>query len=654
MGIPLKLLLIEDSPDDESLLIRELQRGGYDVSFRRVETASTMRAALLEQSWDAIISDYSMPQFDMPRALALLQDLKIDLPFIIVSGTVGEEAAVQALKSGADDFMAKDRLTRLVPALVRAQRNAEGRRERRQRERELEAIAGLASAMRQAETRAEMVPIVLNYIVSLLRVDGAALGLADPQTGETVIELAVAGSDRWTGRRLAPGEGMMGKVIESGEPLVANGDSDLEADPEAAARACVPLVTQRTTMGALWVGRQAAISPEEVRLLLSISDMAATAIHRLSLHEETERRLDRLTALRTIDLAINASQDMRIILGVLLAQVLAQLQVDAADLLLTNPVTQTLEYAAGRGFRLRGKPPEPARFGEGPAGRAAVERRLVRVPDLRVLGAEFLRRDELASENFQAYYAMPLLAKGSVNGVLEIFHRGPHQADQEWIEFLETLAGQAAITINNSALFEDLQRSNADLARAYDATIEGWSRALDLRDRETEGHTVRVTNYTLRLAQRMGVSPADLMHIRRGALLHDIGKMGIPDNILHKPGPLTDEEWVVMRRHPTYAYELLSPITHLRQALDIPHYHHEKWDGSGYPYKLEQERIPQVARIFSIVDVWDALRSDRPYRAGWPDEKVIAYLQAESGKHFDPTVVEAFMEMDLSGGTGPL
>src|SRR6185436_2081483 len=233
----------------------------------------------------------------------------------------------------------------------------------------------------------------------------------------------------------------------------------------------------------------------------------------------------------------------------------------AADLLLTNPVTQTLEYAAGRGFRLRGRPPAPARFGEGLAGRAAVERRLVRVPDLRLVDPELLRRDELTAENFQAYYAMPLLAKGSVNGVLEIFHRGPHQADQEWVEFLETLAGQAAITINNSALFEDLQRSNNDLASAYDATIEGWSRALDLRDKETEGHTVRVTNYTLRLAQRMGVNPADLVHIRRGALLHDIRKMGIPDNILLKQGPLTDDEWVIMRMHPTYAYELLSPIT---------------------------------------------------------------------------------------------
>jgi HD-GYP domain-containing protein (c-di-GMP phosphodiesterase class II) len=139
-----------------------------------------------------------------------------------------------------------------------------------------------------------------------------------------------------------------------------------------------------------------------------------------------------------------------------------------------------------------------------------------------------------------------------------------------------------------------------------------------------------------------------MLHVRRGALLHDIGKMGIPDSILLKPGPLSEAEWVIMRRHPNYAYELLSPIDYLRQALDIPHYHHEKWDGSGYPYHLEHERIPITARIFSIVDVWDALRSDRPYRAGWPDEKVMDYLRAEAGKHFDPEVVKAFMSLDLT------
>jgi putative nucleotidyltransferase with HDIG domain len=203
------------------------------------------------------------------------------------------------------------------------------------------------------------------------------------------------------------------------------------------------------------------------------------------------------------------------------------------------------------------------------------------------------------------------------------------------------------VAIDNTEMFNDLQRSNIELALAYDTTLEGWSCALDLRDKETEGHTQRVTEATVELARSLGVTDADLIHMRRGALLHDIGKMGIPDSILLKPGPLTDEEWVIMRKHPVYAFELLSPITFLRPALDIPYCHHEKWDGSGYPRGLKGEQIPVAARIFAVVDVWDALRSDRPYRAGWPLDKISRYIQEQTGTHFDPDITEAFLRIDL-------
>ncbi|MEA2575140.1 MAG: hypothetical protein QOH93_2438, partial [Chloroflexia bacterium] len=178
---------------------------------------------------------------------------------------------------------------------------------------------------------------------------------------------------------------------------------------------------------------------------------------------------------------------------------------------------------------------------------------------------------------------------------------------------------------------------------AYEATLEGWSHALDLRDKETEGHTQRVTEMTVRLAQELGAPEADVVQIQRGALLHDIGKMGIPDSILLKPGPLTEEEWEIMRKHPVYAYELLSPISFLRPALDIPYCHHEKWDGTGYPLGLKGEQIPLAARIFAVVDVYDALSSDRPYRKSWPQDKVLAHIRELSGTHFDPRIVEAFL-----------
>jgi putative nucleotidyltransferase with HDIG domain len=191
---------------------------------------------------------------------------------------------------------------------------------------------------------------------------------------------------------------------------------------------------------------------------------------------------------------------------------------------------------------------------------------------------------------------------------------------------------------------QQIQRLNAELLIAYDETLEGWARALDLRDNNTEDHSVRVMDLTIDLANALGASESDLVHIRRGALLHDIGKMGIPDAILHKPGPLTEDEWRVMRMHPVFAYDLLSGIPFLRPAMDIPYYHHEKWDGSGYPLGLSGKHIPLAARIFSIVDVWDALSSDRPYRKRWTKHRILEYIRKEAGTRFDPELVRLFLE----------
>jgi putative nucleotidyltransferase with HDIG domain len=367
--------------------------------------------------------------------------------------------------------------------------------------------------------------------------------------------------------------------------------------------------------------------------------------------EHIQTQVEQLAALRSIDIAITSSQDLRHTLDVLLEQVVAQLHVDAADVLLLNPHAQTLERAAARGFDTNYLARSSIRLGEGYAGRAALEGRIFCLPDMsNAQGISVLRPPRLpllTGELFISYYAVPLITKGQVQGVLEVFHRSLLEPDAKWLVFLEALAGQAAIAIDNASLFNELHRSNTELALAYDTTLEGWSRALDLRDKETEGHTKRVTELTIKLARRMGVSEAELVHMRRGALLHDIGKMGIPDDILLKPGPLSDEEWVIMRRHPVYAYDLLSPIAFLRPALDIPHYHHEKWDGTGYPHSLKGEQIPFAARIFAIVDVWDALCSDRPYRAARPVAKVREHILSLSGSHFDPWVVEAFVEMAL-------
>lgn len=191
----------------------------------------------------------------------------------------------------------------------------------------------------------------------------------------------------------------------------------------------------------------------------------------------------------------------------------------------------------------------------------------------------------------------------------------------------------------------NIDEAHIQLLSAYDATIEGWSRAMDLRDKETEGHTQRVTALTEKLARLAGTGAIDLLNMRRGSLLHDIGKMGVPDSILHKPDKLTDEEWVVMRQHPQHAYDMIQPIEYLRPALDIPYCHHEKWDGSGYPRGLKSEEIPLSARIFAINDVWDAVTSDRPYRLAWDKQKALDYIREQNGRHFDPYVVELFYKM---------
>ena len=190
-----------------------------------------------------------------------------------------------------------------------------------------------------------------------------------------------------------------------------------------------------------------------------------------------------------------------------------------------------------------------------------------------------------------------------------------------------------------------LQEANVQLLSAYEATIEGWSHAMDLRDRETEGHSRRVTELTVKMAKAFGLSDDDIMHIRRGALLHDMGKIGIPDSILHKPDKLTDEEWAIMRKHPQLAYDMLNPVEYLRPALDIPYSHHEKWDGTGYPRRLKGDEIPMAARLFAVVDVWDALTSDRPYRSAWSEEEALTYIREQFGRHFDPQVVDLFFKI---------
>lgn len=611
----LRVLGVEDSPDDTELLIWELRRGGYDPVFKRVETAADMKAALAQETWDIVLADYSMPHFSGTGALELLKETGLDIPFIFVSGTIGEDTAVEAMKNGASDYLLKGNLQRLIPALQRELREAEVRRERRQAEEE---IRKLSQAVEQSPS-----------IVMITDTEGR-IEYVNPRfteiTGFTLEEV-IRKEATVLGDQSPEGAQQKWQTIRSGE--VWQG------------------VFRNHKKGGEYYWESASISPvrDKEGNITKFVKVAEDITEKKRAEEQIHRQIEHLSALRAIDQAIAGSLDLRVTLSVLLEHVVTQLKVDAAGVLLLNRATNLLEYAAGRGFRTGAITRAPLRLGEGISGRAALERRMITVPDLREPGVGFVRTALLKEDGFIFHATSPLIAKGEVKGVLEVFHRTPFEPDDEWINFLEILAGQAAIAIDNAVTFDNLQRSNFELAMAYDNTLEGWSRALDLRDKETEGHTERVTEMTVRLAQRMGMREEELVHVRRGAILHDIGKMGIADSILLKPGPLTEKEWEIMRKHPVYAYELLSPIAYLRPALDIPYCHHEKWDGGGYPRGLKREEIPLAARIFAIMDVWDALRSDRPYRKAWSEEKALKYIKEQAGKHFDPDLVPIFLQI---------
>jgi PAS domain S-box-containing protein len=453
-GIPLRVLVLEDRPVDAELILYEMKRSGYDCVGKRVDTQVDYLIAI-EELPDIILADFSLPQFTAMEALYLLQERGLDIPFIVVTGTISEEAAVETMIQGAADYLLKDRLSRLGQAVQRALQQKALRDEKRQSE----------HALRLSEDKFSKAFRISPDAISICRFsDGKYIEVNEGFSHLTgYAQEEVLGKNNLTlniWSNWDDNQRFFAVMKEHGEV------SNMEG-------------VFRRSEGNVWIGLVSArmIEVNQEPCIISI------------IRDITERK-----------------------------------------------------------------------------------------------------RAEL-----------------------------------------------------------DLQHAHADLAEAYEATIEGWSNVLDLRDKETEGHTQRVTEITIRLGRALGVPEDQLIHIRRGALLHDIGKMAIPDGILQKPGPLTEDEWKEMRRHPEYAHHMLSPIIYLRPALDIPYCHHERWDGTGYPRGLKGEEIPLSARIFSIIDVWDALLSNRPYRRGCTEESVLEYIRKHAGTSFDPRLVGAFLELHQNG-----
>ena len=525
--------------------------------------------------------------------------------------------------------------------------------ETQHRLREMEIINRVSTSLRLAQSVEAMLPILLEEALLLVDTPNGSIWLYEHTDNTLKQRIARGASIQATFKVLKPEDGIIGHVFTSGEKYIAPElkrdllmfPGNRDSTPDGLSGIFIPIKSTVGPMGVLQVAIETGrYITREIDLLTILAEITGNAIHRAELFEQSQEQIHRLTTLRDIDSAIASSTDLRVTLNILMDHTLKHLKADAVDILLYHPELQSLTFLTSAGFHSPTPSRPLVRLGEGLAGQVVMKGSVEYVTDLQK-SIEARRDPMLAREGFVTYLGVPLIVKGQVKGVFEVFIRSAFSPSTDWMQFLHTLAGQAAIAVDNSQLFDNLQRSNQEITQAYDTTLEGWARALELRDRETEGHTRRVTDLTMQLARYMGISDDELINMYRGVLLHDIGKMGVPDQILRKTGALNDSEWVEMRKHPEYAFNLLAPIPYLRPALDIPYCHHEHWDGSGYPRGLKGEQIPLSARVFAIVDIWDALLSDRPYRNAWPEEKVLQYIRDTSGTILDPMVVQAFLQM---------
>jgi PAS domain S-box-containing protein len=786
MPVPLRVLILEDRPADAELIIYELKRAGYAPDWQRVDTRLAYQESL-RPDLDLIIADYSLPQFDALNALSLLKQQAYDIPFVVVSGSISEEVAVEMMKQGAADYLLKDRLARLGQAVANALHQKRERDERReaqaalrenevrfrrladnapdpiyhyfylptphfeyvspaleemtgyspqecyanpnlfyelvlpedrvldaeaaradqedrpfvrrwlckdgrviwverrnvqvyneagqviavegiarevtdriQHQRELETIASVSTALRTAPDRASLIATILDQVDQLLQADGSAMSLKEQNSDDLVTVLANGKLAHINGMYTPAGLGLSGHAMQTGLLYVTQ---DFASDPysyrkelfgEIQAMACAPLITQDQNIGVLIIARQTMIDDHEARLLTLIANIAANAIQRTSLHEATRRNAHQMAAVSEIGRVLSENLDKNVIFKHL-DHYLYELIPGISSIFISSFDEKSQQFICQSASVYRqledmgAFPPahlEPP--GHGLQSEVFYSRQTLIINDLAARIVHLRGNVTLIGEDGglpQSGLYAPMLVRDRVIGVIILQSDRPNHFNQEDADALSLVANTAAAAIENAYLLEDLQRSNLELIKAYDTTLEGWARALDLRDHETENHTQRVAEVTVRLGRSMGISGDELINLQRGALLHDFGKVGIPDGILLKAGPLTPAEMEIMRRHPQYAYDLMRPIEYLRGALDVPYCHHEKWDGSGYPHGLQGEAIPLVARIFAVVDVWDALCSDRPYRRAWSEVDALTYIRDQSGHHFDPAIVAAFFKM---------
>lgn len=826
MTEPLQVLLVEDSESDADLIIRHLVKAAYEVEFERVETAEQMKSALQKKGWDIVISDYNMPMFDALAALSFVQEAGRDIPFIVVSGTIGEETAVGLMKAGAHDYLMKDKLTRLVPVVKRELAEARVRREH----------INSQKALFESEIRYRMLFDQSPYGVLILDPETSLPidfnTVAYKQLGYTRDEFArltiadyevLKHEDRKNNNSLEPKDGEWDEYetrhrTKSGEirnvyvtvrnimldgrmvlHCVHNDITDRKRietsfyESEQRFQTLTELLpvgvyladengkcmyankkllemagmTMKQAQGDGW---NSAVHPEDRDSVLSSWEKMVSSHGKWGLEYRFQTPQGKITWVHGLARELTDDQGSRI--GYIGANIditerkaaekalkeseekfrkifeNSGVGISLLDLngqfTSSNPaITKILGYTPEEYTQLNisnishpdDKVKDEFLYNElidGKRSSFSIEKRnrhkdghfvwgqltnsIVRDANEKPLFSIGMFEDisdrkameeglRESKEHYQSLFqnmmngfafcqmlyendnpidfiyhevneAFPKLTglkdvtgkrvsevipgiRASDPGLFEIYSRVALSGNPEWFEvYVESLKDWYSISVYSPkkeffvAVFdviterkraeESLRKTTEEIKEAYDATLQGWADALEMRERETAGHSKRTVRLTIALARLAGISEEEIIHIERGALLHDIGKMGIPDSILLKPGPLTDDEWVVMRQHPMYAYRLLSHIPYLRPALDIPYFHHEHWDGNGYPQGLSGKDIPLSARIFAVIDVWDALSSDRPYRPAWTRSSIKNYIETRSGKQFDPAIVKLF------------
>ena len=623
---PIKVLYGEHNAVDIELTLRHIKIHSPHIQMDVVKDAKSMieilDATTDETKYDVLLIDFHLPGEEISTLLQrILDDPLYMYPVVLITGHGNEETAVNVLKLGVLDYLVKtDGYLYRLPSVLENAKNLYSLYQ------EKEALEKSEARFRLLAENAQDVIIRLKFL---------------PQLYFDYISPALLAMTGYSPEEMYADPRLIFLAAEEKIPSIDYFVQLISASETS--QLVFPFITKDGRKIILEL--RGRVTLDETGSPLQFDAIVRDMTERIETENKLQNRMQRLNSLHTIDTAINSSFDLGFTYVILLEQVISLAKNSAAAIVLFDPNPSIRSVAAATGFITPEVNLYPQLLADPLPVKVAVERKVVNIQKDEIRSTDHPLYVLFKNEDIKGYGAYPLIVKGVVKGVIELFRREEGDLDMETSNFMETVSQAAAIAMESSQNFERLQRTNQELIQAYDDTLVGWINFLDLRDKETEGHTLRAQDITLQICSNFGFTSDELAHVRRGVLLHDIGKVGIPDAILNKPGALTDEEREVIKKHPVYAHQMLYPIGYLRPALDIPYCHHEKWDGTGYPRGLKGKDIPLSARIFAIVDVFDALTSDRPYRKAWTVEETVKHIREGAGTHFDAAIVEKCLEL---------